>query len=70
VARLAEHPEVVIATSMVMRRETVESQRDTVLNLLRGYLEGVAVFYKNPAAARSCAVRWPPTDALSHACRS
>ena len=69
VARLAEHQDVVIATAMVMRRETVESQRDTVLNLLRGYLEGIAVFYKNPAAAKQAVLRFIKMDDPAYADR-
>jgi ABC-type nitrate/sulfonate/bicarbonate transport system substrate-binding protein len=67
VARLAEHPEVVIATTMVMRRETVDKQRSTVLNLLRGYLAGVAAFYKDPAAAKKAVRRFIKMDDPAYA---
>jgi ABC-type nitrate/sulfonate/bicarbonate transport system substrate-binding protein len=69
VARLAEHPEVIIATTMVMRREAVEKQRSTVLNLLRGYLEGIAVFYKDPAAAKKAIRRFMKLDDPAYADR-
>jgi ABC-type nitrate/sulfonate/bicarbonate transport system substrate-binding protein len=69
VALLAEYPSVIIATTMVMRRETVEKQRSTVLNLLRGYIEGVAVFYKNPSAAKQAIRRFMKLDDSAYADR-
>jgi ABC-type nitrate/sulfonate/bicarbonate transport system substrate-binding protein len=69
VARLAEHPEVIVSTTMVMRRDTVEKQRSTALNLLRGYLEGVAIFYKDPAAAKKAVLRFMKMDDPKYADR-
>ena len=69
VALMAEHPEVVISTTFVMRRETVEKQRETVLNFLRAYLEGVAIFYKDPAAAKKAITRFMSLENPAYADR-
>jgi ABC-type nitrate/sulfonate/bicarbonate transport system substrate-binding protein len=69
VARLAEHPEVVIATTFVMRREVVEKQRATVLNFLRAYIEGVAVFYKDAEAAKKAVSRFMKLEQPDYADR-
>jgi len=69
VARLAEHPEVSIATTVVMRKDSVDQKRSVVLNFLRGYLEGVAVFYKDPAAAKKAVLRFMKMDDPAYADR-
>lgn len=66
VALLAAHPEVVISTTFVMRREMLEKQRDGVLSFLRAYAEGVATFYKDPAAAKKAVARFMPLENEGH----
>ncbi|HEY4986362.1 MAG TPA: hypothetical protein VII39_07055, partial [Bradyrhizobium sp.] len=69
VALLTEHPEVVIETTFVMRRELVEKQRETVLNFLRAYIEGVAIFYQDRAAAKKALARFMPVEKEEYADR-
>jgi ABC-type nitrate/sulfonate/bicarbonate transport system substrate-binding protein len=66
---LTAHPEVIIATTFVIRRELIAKEREMVLNFLRAYIEGIAIFYKDRLAAKKAMTRFMPMENEAYADR-